>query len=240
MEGLKVKKMYKIIGWMFLMFISLLVPCVTATRTIDVPIVIGWNINEDSNGTITSIIIYVNSSSDTGNTFSRTLTKDTNLNDSRSFDVSVNTDASCTSDQMDSLTQALLESNREVVLTLNNSFNVPKQLSDCLEGRARIAENNIQFQKDRDSYKNSSDMYQNLYNGETTAKDQFKTRLDGCNTDLLTRNTDFNTCNTELDKTKKKPIQYAIISILITVIAINMYNKSKEPTAPEMFQFNQK
>ena len=205
----------------------------------DIPIKVVWFIYvNESTREITSVLIYINSSEDTST--SHTIIKNITLssgNSSSNTEIDIERNVVCAEEDISNLTKTLIQSNIGVLNTLNNSFSFPKEYSDCIDGRARIAENNKVYLQERDRFKNESNLYQGLYEDEQGSKDQLKTRLDNCNSDLLTKNTDYNTCTTDLEKSKKKPSQYAIISIVITLIAVNMYNKSKEPKMPETFQF---
>ena len=216
----------------------LLVPAVLAeVRHIDdIPITITWKIARDSNGTISNITINVSSSEDIDHTFNRLLSNSTS-NDSDTIKIDIERDIVCKEEDISNLTKTLLESNRGVINTINNSFNFPKEHQDCLEGRAMLSEKNKILLGDKETLKNESILYKGMYETENTEKGQFKERLSECNANLLDANTGKNNCNTELDKTKKKPMQYAIVSILATLILINIYNKNKEPKPPEMFQF---
>lgn len=205
----------------------------------NIPIKAAWFIYvNESTREITGVLIYINSSEDGDK--DHTIIKNITLssgNSSSNTDIDIERNVICAEEDISNLTKTLLQSNIGIVNTINNSFNFPKEYSDCIDGRARIAENNKVYVQERDRFKNESDLYQGLYKDEQEAKDQVKTRLDTCSSDLLTRNTDYNTCTTDLEKIKTKPSQYAMISIVITLIAVNIYNKSREPKMPETFQF---
>lgn len=205
----------------------------------NIPIKAAWFIYiNESTREITGVLIYINSSEDSDK--DHTIVKNITLssgNSSSNTDIDIERNVQCSEEDISNLTKTLIQSNIGIVNTINNSFNFPKEYSDCIDGRARIAENNKVYVQERDRFKNESDLYQGLYKDEQESKDQVKTRLDTCNSDLLTRNTDYNTCTTDLEKIKTKPSQYAMISIVITLIAVNIYNKSREPKMPETFQF---
>lgn len=229
----------KKINIIFIGMLIMMIPAVFAeNRDIDdIPIDIKWSISKDGNGSIYNITINV-SSEDKDHTFNRILTN-TSSNGSDTIKIDIERDIVCKEEDISNLTRTLIQSSLGFVNTINNSFNFPKEYSDCIEGRARIAENNKVYLLERDKFKNDSDMYKGLYDSETESKDGIKDSLDTCNTNLLNTNTDYNTCSSDLEKTKKKPMQYALVSILFTVIAINLYNKNKEPKPPEMFQFKE-
>lgn len=204
----------------------------------DIPITITWKVAKDTNGTIYNITINVSSSEDVDHTFNRVITNTTS-NDSDTIKIDIERDVACKDEDISNLTKTLLENSKGLVNTINNSFNFPKEYSDCLEGRAILSEKNKGLLFDSEKATNESKLYKGMYETESADKSEIKGRLDTCNTNLLDTNTERNNCSTELEKTKKKPMQYAIISILITLIAINIYNKNKEPKPPEMFQFRE-
>lgn len=218
----------------------LLIPAVFAEiRDIDdIPITITWKVAKDSNGTIYNISINVSSSEDVDHTFNKVITNTTS-NDSDTIKIDIERDVTCKDEDISNLTKTLIQNSLGFVNTINSSFNFPKEYSDCLEGRAMLSEKNKGLADDKDKFKNESDLYKGMYETETADKSEIKGRLDTCNTNLLDTSTDRNNCNSELEKTKKKPIQYALVSILATLIILNIYNKNKEPKPPEMFQFRE-
>lgn len=223
------------------MLFMILIPGVIAKNIDieDIPITVKWSITKDGDKMVWVNISVWSDDDQDDFVFTKNITNQTSDNDD-DFEIAIrrNLDVLCEEQDIGNLTRALIDSNRAVASTINNSFNFPKEYSDCLEGRAKIAESNKVYLQERDKFKNDSSLYQGLYKDEQDTKDQVKTRLDTCNSDLLTRNTDYNTCTTDLEKSKKKPSQYAMISIVITLIVVNIYNKSKEPKPPEVFQFS--
>lgn len=203
----------------------------------DIPIEIKWTILRDGNNSSWNLSINI-SSEDKDHTFNKVFFNNTG-NSSDTIKIDIERDIVCKEEDISNLTKTLIQSSLGFVNTINNSFNFPKEYSDCLDGRARIAENNKVYLLERDKFKNESDLYKGLYDTETASKTEVKGKLDTCNTDLLNKNTDYNGCFSELEKTKKKPMQYALVSVLFTIIAINIYNKNKEPKPPEMFQFKE-
>ena len=95
----------------------------------------------------------------------------------------------------------------------------------------------LSAEQERDKFKNESQDFRLLYENESSIKGQAEGKYNTCNTDLLSKNTEYNRCYDELQVTKKKPTTYAIVSIIITIIAVTMYFKGQQPKPPEFGQF---
>lgn len=230
------KKMKVIL--LIILLITLFIPLAKAEEKEinNIPVKLRWMIAKDGNGSLINITLYMNSSEDDDHVFVVTLSN-TSSNNSDDIEIDIKRDISCSSADISELTKQVLQSNRDVVNSINSSLDMSKRFADCSEGRERIATNSKTFELQRDQYKNESDTYKVLYQTESDVKLNFKSRLDGCSSDLQTKTAEANTCSGDLTQSKKKPMQYAFVTLILTLIAMNMYNKSKEPKPPEMFQF---
>lgn len=205
----------------------------------DIPIEISWHVARNASGSIEGVNITVKSSDDDNHVFSKNITNSSS-DSSQTLKIDIVRNVECTEADISNLTRALLEKDRNVISYLNESYGIVRDFADCKEGKGRIAENNVQFQFDRDKYKNESDYYKYLYDIKSNETNKKENELNSCSNNLLTANTENNNCQNNLTQSKKKPGQYAIISIIVTLIAVYLYNRNKEGTPPEMRQFSQK